>query len=40
MIMISPNIYKEILKEYEELSDNAKKKLEIKKELCYKNVLE
>ena len=36
MIMISPNIYKEILKEYEELSDNAKKKLEIKKELCYK----
>ncbi len=36
MIMISPNIYREILREYEELSDNAKKKLEIKKELCYK----
>ena len=36
MIMISSNMYKEILKEYEELSDNAKKKLEIKKEVCYK----
>lgn len=34
--MISPNIYKEILAEYEKLSDEAKKKLEIKKQICYK----
>lgn len=34
--MISSNLYKEILAEYETLSDNAKKKLKEKKEICYK----
>ena len=34
--MISSNLYKEILSEYEVLSDNAKKKLKEKKEICYK----
>lgn len=34
--MISQNIYKEILREYEELTDDAKKKIELKKEICYK----
>ncbi len=34
--MISSNLYKEILAEYEVLSDNAKKKLKEKKEICYK----
>ncbi len=34
--MISANIYKEILSEYEILNDNAKKKLYKKKEICYK----
>lgn len=34
--MISPNIYKEILAEYEKLSEDAQKKLEIKKQICYK----
>lgn len=34
--MISQNIYKEILTEYEHLADNAKKKMNLKKEICYK----
>lgn len=34
--MISQNIYKEILIEYEHLADNAKKKMNLKKEICYK----
>ena len=34
--MISQNIYKEILAEYEKLSDDAKKRLNQKKEICYK----
>lgn len=34
--MISPEIYKEILAEYEKLSEDAQRKLEIKKQICYK----
>lgn len=33
---ISKNIYKMLLEEYEYLSDEARKKIDIKKELCYK----
>ncbi len=34
--MISQAIYKDILAEYEKLTDDAKKKIELKKEICYK----
>lgn len=33
--MIHPEIYKEILREYEELRDNSKRVFEKKKEICY-----
>nr|WP_317356895.1 ATP-binding protein [uncultured Tyzzerella sp.] len=33
---ISKNIYKSVLEEYEYLSDEARKKIDMKKELCYK----
>ncbi len=34
--MISQHIHKEILLEYEKLADDAKRKLELKKEICYR----